>query len=158
MGQYTFTWPYAAQEVYVTGDFDDWSKSIKLEKKGDSFNKTVTIHGEENRIHYKFVVDGNWTTDGQARQETDSSGNVNNVVDARELSPEPEERPAQAFISSVHPQSTTAALAGQVPLEKFFVNPIPATEGPSNPVKLAPGEPVPHPSFDLQHRPLYCTR
>jgi len=186
MGQYTFTWPYAAQEVYVTGDFDDWSKSIKLEKKGDSFNKTVTIHGEENRIHYKFVVDGNWTTDGQARQETDSSGNVNNVVDARELSPEPEERPAQAFISSVHPQSTTAALAGQVPLEKersthreqpvdhdtsfpqetpgfedlpgqfpvtpmadlnqFFVNPIPATEGPSNPVKLAPGEPVPHPS------------
>jgi hypothetical protein len=37
----------------VTGDFDNWSKSIKLEKKGDSFHKTVTIHGEENRIHYK---------------------------------------------------------------------------------------------------------
>ena len=86
----------------------------------------------------------------------------------------------------MHPQSTTAALAGQVPLEKernihseqhadnetsfpqetpgfedlpgqfpvtpmadlnqFMVNPIPATDGPSNPVKLAPGEPVPHPS------------
>lgn len=31
-------------------------------------------------------------------------------------------------------------------LNQFTVNPIPATEGPSNPVKLAPGEPVPHPS------------
>ncbi|KAH0140265.1 hypothetical protein KCU67_g14915, partial [Aureobasidium melanogenum] len=114
-------------------------------------------------------------------QETDASGNVNNVVEARELSPEPEDRASHAFISSAHPQSTTAALAGQVPLEKernvhseqnetsfpqetpgfedlpgqfpimadlnqFTVNPIPATEGPSNPVKLAPGEPVPHPS------------
>ncbi|THY74821.1 hypothetical protein D6C86_04346 [Aureobasidium pullulans] len=185
MGSYTFTWDHPAQEVYVTGDFDNWSKSIKLNKNGDSFHKTVTIPGEEHRVHYKFVVDGQWTTDWTAKQETDSSGNVNNVVEARELSPEPEERPAQAFISSVHPQSTTAALAGEVPLEKernahseqsvdettfpqetpgfedlpgqfpvtpmadlkqFTVNPIPATDGPSNPVKLAPGEPVPHPS------------
>ncbi|THW71904.1 hypothetical protein D6D19_06983 [Aureobasidium pullulans] len=176
---------HPAQEVYVTGDFDNWSKSIKLNKNGDSFHKTVTIPGEEHRVHYKFVVDGQWTTDWTAKQETDSSGNVNNVVEARELSPEPEERPAQAFISSVHPQSTTAAFAGEVPLEKernahseqsvdettfpqetpgfedlpgqfpvtpmadlkqFTVNPIPATDGPSNPVKLAPGEPVPHPS------------
>lgn len=43
-------------------------------------------------------------------------------------------------------------LPGQFPvtpmadLNQFFVNPIPATDGPSNPVKLAPGEPVPHPS------------
>ncbi|KAG9588702.1 hypothetical protein KCU60_g9094, partial [Aureobasidium melanogenum] len=183
MGQYTFTWNHPAQEVYVTGDFDNWSKSVKLDKHGDSFSKTITLPGEESRIHYKFVVDGNWTTDSTARQETDASGNVNNVVEARELSPEPEDRPSHAFISSAHPQSTTAALAGQVPLEKernvhseqnetsfpqetpgfedlpgqfpitpmadlnqFTVNPIPATEGPSNPVRLAPGEPVPHPS------------
>lgn len=31
-------------------------------------------------------------------------------------------------------------------LNRFFVNPIPATEGAGNPVKLAPGEPVPDPS------------
>jgi hypothetical protein len=31
-------------------------------------------------------------------------------------------------------------------LNQFFVNPIPATSGIGNPVKLAPGEPVPHPS------------
>ncbi|KAG9693422.1 hypothetical protein KCU95_g6531, partial [Aureobasidium melanogenum] len=183
MGQYTFTWNHPAQEVYVTGDFDNWSKSVKLDKHGDSFRKTITLPGEESRIHYKFVVDGNWTTDSTAKQETDASGNVNNVVEARELSPEPEDRPANAFISSAHPQSTTAALAGQVPLEKernvpseqnetslpqetpgfedlpgqfpitpmadlnqFTVNPIPATAGIGNPIKLPAGEPVPHPS------------
>jgi hypothetical protein len=37
----------------VTGDFDNWSKSIKLDKSGNSFHKTVTIPGEESRIHYK---------------------------------------------------------------------------------------------------------
>ncbi|CAD0090620.1 unnamed protein product [Aureobasidium mustum] len=149
MGQYTFTWDHPAQEVYVTGDFDNWSKSVKLEKTGDSFRKTITLPGEESRIHYK---------------ETDASGNVNNVVEARELSPEPEDRPSHTFISSsAHPQSTTAALAGQetpgfedlpgqfpitpmADLNQFTVNPIPATEGPSNPVKLPAGEPVPHPS------------
>lgn len=219
----------------MTGNFDNWSKSIKLDKDGSSFHKTVSLPGEEKHILYKFVVDGEWTTDSTARQERDHDGNLNNVVEARELSPEPETRPPQAFISSVHPQSTTAALAGQVPLEKernvqssqnasrktsvasvketsfppetpgfedlpgqfpvtpmtdlkqfinpgtasslksstdgtnesrelpgsyapstikeekedtkaFGVNPIPATGGIGNPIKLAAGEPVPHPS------------
>lgn len=44
---------HPAQEVYVTGDFDNWSKSVKLEKTGDSFRKTITLPGEESRIHYK---------------------------------------------------------------------------------------------------------
>jgi hypothetical protein len=70
-------------------------------------------------------------------------------------------------MSSVGPDSTTAALAKDVPLEKtgssdlpgsfpetpaavdkgeFSVNPLPATDGAANPIKLAPGEKVPHPS------------
>jgi len=40
----------------VTGDFDNWSKSIKLDKNGDSFHKTVTLPGEESRIHYKVSI------------------------------------------------------------------------------------------------------
>lgn len=70
-------------------------------------------------------------------------------------------------MSGVTPQSTTAKLAGQVPKENtsnaesvpgafpetpaaepssFSVNPIPASEGPGNPIQLAPGEAVPPPS------------
>lgn len=67
-------------------------------------------------------------------------------------------------MSGVGASSTTNHLAGQVPLEKtgssdlpgsfpetpaaepagFSVNPLPATAGPGNPTKLAPGESVPH--------------
>lgn len=70
-------------------------------------------------------------------------------------------------MSSAAPTSTTAELVKDVPLENsggssdlpgsfpetpatepaaFSVNPIPASDGPGNPVKLAPGEPVPDPS------------
>ena len=69
-------------------------------------------------------------------------------------------------MSGVTPESTTAKLAGDVPKESektvsapgafpetpaneakdFSVNPIPASEGIGNPIKLAPGEKVPDPS------------
>lgn len=72
----------------------------------------------------------------------------------------------EALLSSVSAESTTAALAGKVPLEKnvaedvpgafpetpgteplsFSVKPIPASESLGNPIDLAPGEPVPDPS------------
>lgn len=68
-------------------------------------------------------------------------------------------------MAGVVPESTTAQLAGDVPKEttsssvpggfpetpasevkEVSVNPLPATNGIGNPVKLAPGEPVPPPS------------
>ncbi|KAK2858550.1 hypothetical protein FQN49_004621 [Arthroderma sp. PD_2] len=76
----------------------------------------------------------------------------------------PKEVPAhEATISSAAPESTTAELAKDVPLEKKMetpgtfpetpldeqevsVNPLPATGGMGNPVKLAPGEQVPESS------------
>lgn len=82
--------------------------------------------------------------------------------------------PSSNFISGVTPQSTTAALAGQVPKEsergqenktassdlpgsfpetpgpnemaEYGVKPIPASSGVGNPVHLEPGEKVPDPS------------
>lgn len=98
--------------------------------------------------------------------------------------PEPESEPlapgiaetagAAAIMSGVHPDSTTAALAAEVPKEgesslpeptpasennfipggwtetpaldlnkQIGVNPLPASEGPGNPVSLAPGEKIP---------------
>lgn len=77
-------------------------------------------------------------------------------------------------MSGVTPTSTTAELAKDVPLEKpvsgssdlpgsfpetpaatekgdFSVNPLPAADGAVNPIKLAPGEPVPDPSTFTNH-------
>ena len=45
--------PHPAEEVYVTGTFDNWSKSEKLEKVGDIFQKTVTLPNTGDKIYYK---------------------------------------------------------------------------------------------------------
>jgi hypothetical protein len=37
----------------VTGTFDDWSKSEKLEKKGDTFIKDVILKSADEKIYYK---------------------------------------------------------------------------------------------------------
>lgn len=44
---------HPAEEVYVTGTFDDWSKSEKLEKVGDVFAKDVTLPSAAEKIYYK---------------------------------------------------------------------------------------------------------
>ncbi|KXH49342.1 hypothetical protein CNYM01_05198 [Colletotrichum nymphaeae SA-01] len=53
MGTYKFTWAHPAEEVYVTGTFDNWTKSEKLEKVGSSFEKTVTLADASQKIYYK---------------------------------------------------------------------------------------------------------
>ncbi|PSN72248.1 hypothetical protein BS50DRAFT_247200 [Corynespora cassiicola Philippines] len=168
MGSYTFTWEHSANEVFVTGDFDDWKQTVKLEKEDNVFKKTVEL--PKAKTMYKFVVDGNWVTNDSAPKDDDGKGNVNNV-----LVPDDIKEPVST-LSSAAPESSTAALAADVPKEAdkapvqaddhlpgafpltppadtpvnepqaFSINPIPATEGAGNPVKLAPGEPVPDPS------------
>ncbi|KAJ6058687.1 uncharacterized protein N7446_008270 [Penicillium canescens] len=158
MGKFTFKWPNNASEVFVTGTFDDWGKTVKLDRVGDIFVKEVSLAPE--KTHYKFVVDGTWTTDSSVRQENDGHNNINNV-----LLPEEIVDSTDAPMSGVTPDSTTAALAANVPKEPngnlpgtfpdtpgqeteqtLSVDPIPASGGYGNPVKLAPGEKVPHSS------------
>ncbi|KAI1098612.1 carbohydrate-binding module family 48 protein [Jackrogersella minutella] len=164
MGTFLFKWEHPASEVYVTGTFDEWKKTEKLEKVGEHFEKEVTLQDASEKIFYKFVVDGNWVTDHTAPKEIDDRGNENNVLTPDRIVVE---APATAAImNSVSPDSTTAALAAAVPLEKkkdeelpgtfpetpaadadkgaeFSVNPLPATAGAVNPIKLAPGEKIP---------------
>ncbi|KXX77884.1 Cruciform DNA-recognizing protein 1 [Madurella mycetomatis] len=117
MGTFTFKWPHDAEEVYVTGDFDDWSKSEKLEKVGQVFQKTVTLPNASDKIYYKFVVDGEWTTDHTAPQEKDLQGNDNNVLLLEQME-KGEKTAATTALNSAHPDSTTTELAGAVPLEE----------------------------------------
>jgi hypothetical protein len=113
----------------------------------------------------QFVVDGNWVTDPTAPQENDAEGNLNNVLTTERIVKHTPE--TAGIMSGVAPTSTTAELAKDVPLERsgssdlpgtfpetpaavekgdFSVNPLPAFDGAVNPIKLAPGEEVPHPS------------
>ncbi|GFF57443.1 hypothetical protein IFM61606_07851 [Aspergillus udagawae] len=148
MGSYTFQWPHPANEVFVTGSFDDWGKTVKLDRKGDVFTKEVQLPSADEKVHYKFVVDGIWTTDSTAAEEDDGSGNINNVLypgqlKQAQISPQTngttmatvtpevteaaiaagihkgtEKKANEATISSAAPESTTAGLAKAVPLEQ----------------------------------------
>ncbi|CAN9265893.1 unnamed protein product [Alternaria alternata] len=172
MGKYTFTWEHSANEVFVTGTFDDWRKTVKLEKEDGIFKKTVEL--PKTHTQYKFVVNGNWCTNDSARKEDDGHGIINNVLLPEDIVDEE----SVNTMSSAAPESTTAALAGAVPKESekeaktnasnspvpgafpetpyaetpgsepqtFNVAPIPATSDLGNPIKLAPGEPVPEAS------------
>lgn len=44
---------HPAEEVYVTGTFDNWSKSEKMTKGGDAFEKTVELPDTSEKIYYK---------------------------------------------------------------------------------------------------------
>lgn len=44
---------HPADEVYVTGTFDNWSKSEKMEKIGNVFEKAVELPDTSEKIYYK---------------------------------------------------------------------------------------------------------
>ncbi|KAI5794585.1 hypothetical protein FPQ18DRAFT_156046 [Pyronema domesticum] len=125
-GFYTFRWDRPATEVYVTGSFDNWSRSTKLEKDGDVFIKRVELPTDKN-VTYKFVVDGDWVIDPNAPIDTDENGIQNNLITKESI-----EVPdmSQATINSVVPESSTAALAGAVPKESEVHNAIISSVAP----------------------------
>lgn len=121
----------------------------------------------------QFVVDGTWTVNTTDPKEEDEGGNENNVLTPESLlATAPATAAATAAImNSVSADATTAQLAKDVPLEKDLnkkeesksdvmpgvfpetpadelnqpvgIDPLPAAAGGLNPIKLAPGEPVP---------------
>ena len=62
------------------------------------------------------MVDGDWKPDPTAPTEVDDKGNVNNVLTPDQIIKEAS--PASAMMNTVTPESTTAQLAKDVPLEK----------------------------------------
>ncbi|KAH8196857.1 hypothetical protein TruAng_008970 [Truncatella angustata] len=44
---------HAASEVYVTGTFDGWKKTEKLNKVGEHFEKQVQLDDASEKIYYK---------------------------------------------------------------------------------------------------------
>ena len=117
-------------------------------------------------------MDGEWTTDHAAPQETDESNNVNNVLLPENITSPHTSSAAAAtgVMSGVTPDSTTVGLAAKVPKEsersekngrpgsassdlppetpfhdanEFAVDPLPATSGIGNPVHTNPGKQVP---------------
>ncbi|KAK1809444.1 hypothetical protein LTR12_016183 [Friedmanniomyces endolithicus] len=152
MPSHTFRWEHTAQQVFVTGTFDNWSKTEKLNWNGSGFEKTLSLPEQKEKILYKFVADGDWRHDHTAKTETDHQGNINNVLYPSDIQSHlpngANSLPSIAAIPAMagHSSSTPGAFP-ETPApndnQTFNVNPLPGTSGPGNPVSLQPHEQVP---------------
>lgn len=83
---YTFEWPSTnVNEVYVTGTFDNWNKSVKLVKLPNENKFRQTINLPYEKTIYKFIVDGNWIVSNFDKKEFGLDGIENNVIFPEDL-------------------------------------------------------------------------
>ena len=82
--QVTFTYNAnsEARAVYVVGDFNDWKpttgKMSKVKQNGTFQLKVKLAPGE---YQYKFIVDGAWLNDPQAKEQVmNPHGSLNSVI------------------------------------------------------------------------------
>ncbi len=68
-----------AQEVILTGSFNNWSENeFKMAKTKSGWVATLMLSG--GKYHYKYIVDNKWILDpDNAVKEYDGKGNVNSV-------------------------------------------------------------------------------
>ncbi|CUM66397.1 uncharacterized protein PRCAT00004061001 [Priceomyces carsonii] len=78
--------PKGPKEVILTGTFDNWSKSLYLVKQADgSFELTVPLPSDSDKILYKYIVDGDWLVSPNDKISKDLEGNENNCLEASDL-------------------------------------------------------------------------
>ncbi|KAH7888055.1 hypothetical protein F5I97DRAFT_943890 [Phlebopus sp. FC_14] len=100
-------------DVIVTGTFDQWSSSIHLAKGDAGFSGIVKIPWDE-KIVYKYIVDGYWRCRDDRPSENDGNGNVNNVMHfppkpepPTTVAPIPAPTPTDAAATTTSKESTT---------------------------------------------------
>ena len=75
----------AAKHVYVCGDFNDWHPAcLRMIGNADDGLWEKRLALPPGRYEYKFVVDGNWLHDPDARENMSNIyGSLNSVVEVR---------------------------------------------------------------------------
>ncbi|ODV58798.1 carbohydrate-binding module family 48 protein [Ascoidea rubescens DSM 1968] len=87
---YTFEWPNNNNsQVYVTGTFDSWSANtylLNLDHNSNVFKAKIKFLPSTNdKIYFKFIVDGNWLVNQDFKIESDSNGFQNNILYPNDL-------------------------------------------------------------------------
>lgn len=127
---------------------------MQLTKVGDVWEKEVNLRSADEKVLYKFVVDGNWITDHEAPQEDDGHYNVNNVLYPKDITRNETVAAAPTTQAELERKISPPGAFPDTPrseAEQFSVQPIPASDGFGNPVQLAAGEKVPDPSAVTSH-------
>jgi hypothetical protein len=69
-----FPRPHPANDVHVTGTFDDWGKTEKLEKVGDVFEKEVTLPSADEKYYYKVRAPSSGSVKGPSATQLAGRG------------------------------------------------------------------------------------
>lgn len=69
--------------VQITGSFDGWTLSSELTAENE-YQKQFKFDKPE-KVVFKFIVDGTWTTNDEYKVEYDENGMKNNYIDAEEM-------------------------------------------------------------------------
>jgi hypothetical protein len=121
MGLYEFVWPHPAGEVIVTGTFDEWRGSVKLQRDNENENFSVSVDlGNAEKVLYKYIVNGNWTVNFDGKREYDHNGNENNVLYPEDMHTEiavPQDIPQDIPQDTPVPSIYTPALDEPLPVE-----------------------------------------
>jgi 1,4-alpha-glucan branching enzyme len=71
----------SATSVTVAGTFNDWDASRTPLNKSESGEWKATVWLPAGRYEYRFVVDGQWITDPNARESVENTfGSTNSVL------------------------------------------------------------------------------
>jgi len=74
-------WKNGGQEVIITGDFDNWQGTHKMNFNPVTKDFVAVIDIDRNKQHeFKFIVDGDWRPNWDLPTRTDEHGNVNNII------------------------------------------------------------------------------
>ena len=71
---------FAAREVMLAGDFNNWDPNASPMRKGPDGVWHLNVLLEPGRHEYRFVVDGTWQDDPYAQQKTTNNMGGDNCV------------------------------------------------------------------------------
>ncbi|OGF66866.1 MAG: hypothetical protein A2Y62_21920 [Candidatus Fischerbacteria bacterium RBG_13_37_8] len=69
-----------AQEIYLTGDFNEWDyRSLSMVKREDGVWEVEQelLPGE---YQYKYIIDGRWEIDNRQEMRANEFGTMNNII------------------------------------------------------------------------------
>lgn len=79
LASFSFSYPRKATAVFLTGTFDNWTKSIQMHQSMGEWIAQIKLDPSKEH-QYKFVVDGIWMIDESKDRMMDLSGNINNYL------------------------------------------------------------------------------
>ena len=71
-----------ARQVLLSGEFNGWSREATPMRRQENGRWETTVDLAPGRYQYKFVVDGQWISDPQARENVwNEHGTLNSVIE-----------------------------------------------------------------------------